>query len=137
MTAALRAHNGQPDVRMTPAAIKALHDLARPEAESVARAIAAIGTAKGTPVASRNANGRQYMAMVPAAENAPIVMYRKADDGGYLVTALFDRDTYTAYEIAARAPAVLRSSIFKAAAGAMAAAAAGMAGSGPGRRSMS
>lgn len=122
MTAASSTENGQSDVRMTLAAIKALHGLARPEAESVARAIAAIGKAEGTPVASPNANGRQYMAMVPADEKAPVVMYREADDGGYLVTTLIDRDIYKAHEIAEHTPAFLQSSIFKAAAGAMAAA---------------
>jgi hypothetical protein len=124
MTATFSTENGQPDVRMTPAAIKALYDLARPEAVSVARAIAAIGKAAGTPVASPNANGRQYMALVPADEKAPIVMYRKAGDGRYLVTTLFDRETYNAYKIAQHTPAFLQSSTFKAAA-AMAAAAAG------------
>lgn len=122
MTAALSTEYGQSDVRMTPAAIKALRGLARPEAESVAHAIAAIGTAEGTPVASPNANGRQYMAMVPADEKAPVVVYRAADDGGYLVTSLVDRGTYKAYDIAEHAPDFRQSSAFRAATRAMAAA---------------
>ncbi len=54
---------------------------------------------------------------------APVVMYREAEDNGYLVTALVDRATYKTYEIAEQ-PGFLQSTTFKAAA-AMAAAAAG------------
>lgn len=100
MTATVPTENGQSNVRMTPAAIDALRELARPQAESVARAIAAIGQAPGRPVEGPDGNGRQYLAMVPDDDNAPVVMYRAADDNGYLVTALVDRATYKTYEIA-------------------------------------
>jgi hypothetical protein len=122
MTAIVHAQNGQPAVRMTPAAIDALHSLARPQAESVARAIAAIGHAEGEPVA---ANGRQYYAMAPDDDEAPVVMYRAADHTGYLVTALGDPAAYQTYEIA-RHPGFLESNSFKTAAAAVVAAAIGV-----------
>jgi hypothetical protein len=119
--------SGQANVRMTPAAIDALHELARPLAEAVARAIAAIGQTEGKPVVAPegNGNGRQYLAMVPDDDEAPVVMYRKDDEGGYLVTALVDRATYQTYEIAEQ-PGFLQSTTFKAAVAAVAAAAAGI-----------
>jgi hypothetical protein len=114
---------------MTPAAIDALHELARPRAESVARAIAAIGQTPGKPVEAPNGygngNGRQYLAMVPDDDTAPVVMYREAEDNGYLVTALVDRDTYQTYEITEQ-PSFLRSVTFKTAVSAVAAAAIGI-----------
>jgi hypothetical protein len=119
------AENGQANVRMTPAAIDALHELARPQAESVARAIAAIGQTEGKPVEAPQENGRQYYVMVPGDDQAPVVMYREADDGGYLVTALVDRDTYKTYEIAEQ-PGFLQSTSFKAAVATVAAAALGI-----------
>lgn len=126
MTAIVPTENGQSNVRMTQAAIDALHGLARPKAESVARAIAAIGQTDGKPVASPpDSNGRQYYVMVPKADDAPVVMYREADDNGYLVTALVDRATYKTYEIAEQ-PGFLQSTTFKAAVGAVAAAAIGV-----------
>ena len=127
--------NGQANVRMTPTAIDALRSLARPQAESVARAIAAIGQTEGKPVAippdaqqengNGNGNGRQYLAMVTDDDHAPVVMYREADDGGYLVTALVDRATYKTYEIAEQ-PGFLQSTTFRAAVGAAAATALGI-----------
>ena len=125
VTATVPTENGQANVRMTPAAIDALHELARPLAESVARAIAAIGQTPGTPVEAPQGNGRQYYAMVPDDDKAPVVMYREADDGGDLVTALVDRETYEPYEIAEQ-PGFLQSTTFKAAVGAVAAAALGI-----------
>ena len=127
MTAAVPTDGGPSNVRMTPAAIDALHKLARPQAESVARAIAAIGHVAGRPVEAPNGNGngRQYLAAVPDDEKAPVVMYRQSEDKGYLVTALVDRDTYQTYEIAEQ-PSFLRSSTFRAAVGAVAAAAIGI-----------
>ncbi len=126
MTATVPAENGQSSVRMTPAAIDALRELARPHAESVARAIAAIGQAPGKPVAAPEGNGRQYLAMVPDDDSAPVVMYRESDDGGYLVTALVDRATYKTYEIAENGHSFLQSTPFKAAVGAVAAAVVGV-----------
>ena len=135
VTATAPGENGQANVRVTPTAIDALRELARPQAESVARAIAAIGQAEGRPVAipqdaqqengNGNGNGRQYLAMVPDDDHAPVVMYRDADDGGYLVTALVDRATYKTYEIAEQ-PGFLQSTTFKAAVGAVAATAVGI-----------
>ena len=139
VTATVPTENGQANVRMTPAAIDALHELARPQAESVARAIAAIGQVPGKPVEAPNGNGngRQYLAIVPDDDGAPVVMYREADDGGYLVTALVDRETYEPYEIA-KQPSFLQSTTFKAAVGAVAAAAIGIIlGSRAGRSSSS
>jgi hypothetical protein len=63
--------------------------------------------------------------MVPDDDHAPVVMYRDADDGGYLVTALVDRATYKTYEIAEQ-PGFLQSTTFKAAVGAVAATAVGI-----------
>jgi hypothetical protein len=125
MTATVPTDNGQSNVRMTPAAIDALRELARPQAESVAHAIAAIGQAPGKPVAAPEGNGRQYLAMVPDEDTAPVVMYRESDDGGYLVTALVDRATYRTYEIAENGHG-LQSMSFKAAVGAVAAAVVGV-----------
>ena len=137
VTATVPTENGQSNVRMTPAAIDALHELARPHAESVARAIAAIGQAPGNPVAAPEGNGRQYLAMVPDDDEAPVVMYRAADDGGYLVTALVDRDTYKTYEIAETGHGLLQSTTFRAAVGAVAAAVVGVIlGSRAGRSSL-
>jgi hypothetical protein len=112
---------------MTPAAIDALHELARPQAESVARAIAAIGQTPGKPVTAPqegngNGNGRQYYAMVPDNDQAPVVMFRESGDGGYLVTALVDRATYKTYEIAEQQPRFFQSNTFRATVGAVAAA---------------
>lgn len=126
MTATVPTENGESNVRMTPAAIDALHGLARPRAESAARAIAAIGHVPGKPVAVPEGNGRQYLAMVPDDDSAPVVMYRESDDGGYLVTALVDRDTYKTYEIAENGHSFLQSTTFKAAVGAVAAAVVGV-----------
>lgn len=127
VTAAVPTDSGLSNVRMTPAAIGALRKLARPEAESVARAIAAIGQTPGNPVVAPNGNGngKQYLAIVPDDDKAPVVMYRQSDDNGYLVTALVDRDTYQTYEIAEQ-PSFLQSRTFKAAVGAVAAAAIGI-----------
>jgi hypothetical protein len=122
---------------MTSAAIDALHKLARPQAESVARAIATIGQVPGKPVEAPGGNGRQYLAVVPDDEQAPVVMYRASEDNGYLVTALVDRDTYQTYEIAEQ-PSILRSTTFRTAVGAVAAAAIGIIlGSRAGRSGLS
>lgn len=126
MTATVPTENGQSNVRMTPVAIDALRDLSRPQAESVARAIAAIGQAPGKPVAAPEGNGRRYLAMVPGDDQAPVVMYRAADDGGYLVTALVDRATYKTYEIAENGHSFFQSATFKATVGAVAAAVVGV-----------
>jgi hypothetical protein len=84
-----------------------------------------------------NGNGRQYLAAVPDDDTAPVVMYRESEDNGYLVTALVDRDTYQTYEITEQ-PGFLRSSTFRAAVGAVAAAAIGIIlGSRAGRSSSS
>jgi hypothetical protein len=138
MTAIVPTENGQSNVRMTPAAIDALHGLARPQAESVARAIAAIGQAPGKPVEAPEGNGRQYLAMVPNDDSAPVVMYRESDEGGYLVTALVDRGTYKTYEIAETGGhGLLQSTTFKATVGAVAAAVLGVIlGSRAGRSSL-
>src|SRR5215471_16132259 len=124
----MATESGQSNVRMTQPAIDALRELARPQAEAVARAIAAIGTAgttEGKKVVAPADNGRQYYAMVPDDDSAPVVMYRAADDSGYLVTALVDRETYKTYEIAEQ-PGFLQSTTFKTAVGAVAAAALGI-----------
>lgn len=126
VTATVPTENGQSNVRMTPAAIEGLRDLARPQAESVARAIVAIGQTPGKPVAAPDGNGRQYLAMVPDDDTAPVIMYREADDGGYLVTALVDRATYKTYEIAENGYGLLQSTTFKATVGAVAAAVVGV-----------
>src|SRR5262249_41113328 len=120
VTATVPTENGPSNVRMTPAAIDALHELPRPQAEAGARAIAALGHTEGKPVAAPQGNGRQYYAMV-TDDDAPVVMYRQADDNGYLVTALVDRATYKTYEIADQ-PSFLQSATFKTAVGAVAAA---------------
>lgn len=127
VTATVPTDGGPSNVRMTPAAIGALRELARPQAESVARAIAAIGQVPGKPVdaPNGNGNGRQYLAMVPDDRKAPVVMYRNSDEKGYLVTALVDRDAYQTYEISEQ-PSFLRSNTFKTAVSAVAAAAIGI-----------
>ena len=127
VTATVPTDGGPSNVRMTPAAIGALRELARPQAESVARAIAAIGQTPGNPVVAPNGNGngKQYLALVPDDDKAPVVMYRQSDDNGYLVTALVDRDTYQTYEIAEQ-PSFLSSRTFKTAVSAVAAAAIGI-----------
>ena len=138
VTETVPTDSGPSNVRMTTAAIAALHKLARPQAESVARAIASIGQVPGNPVEgpNGNGNGRQYLAIVPDDETAPVVMYRKSEDNGYLVTALVDRDTYQTYEITEQ-PSFLRSATFRTAVGAVAAAAMGIIlGSRAGRSSL-
>jgi hypothetical protein len=127
MTSTVPADSGPSNVRMTPAAIGSLRELARPQAESVARAIAAIGQVPGKPVEAPNGNGsgRQYLAVVPDDDQAPVVMYRNSDEKGFLVTALVDRDTYQTYEITEQ-PSFLRSNTFKTAVSAVAAAAIGI-----------
>jgi len=127
VTETVPTDSGPSNVRMTPAAIAALHTLARPQAESVARAIASIGQVPGNPVESPNGNGngKQYLALVPDDDMAPVVMYRESEDNGYLVTALVDRETYQTYEITEQ-PSFLRSTTFRTAVGAVAAAAIGI-----------
>ena len=127
MTSTVPADSGPSNVRMTPAAIGSLRELARPQAESVARAIAAIGQVPGKPVEAPNGNGngRQYLAVVPDDDKAPVVMYRNSEENGFLVTALVDRDTYQTYEISEQ-PSFLRSNTFKTAVSAVAAAAIGI-----------
>jgi hypothetical protein len=126
MTATVPTGHGHSNVRMTPAAIDALRELARPQAKSVARAIAAISQVPGRPVVAPEGNGRQYLAMVPDEDAAPVVMYRESDDGGYLVTALVDRDTYKTYEIAENGHGLVQSTTFRATVGAVAAAVLGV-----------
>lgn len=126
-------------VRMTKAAVASLRKLAREEAEPVARAIAAIGVTEGKPAVS-GSNGTQYFAMVPDEARAPVVVYRRAGDG-YLVTSLVDRADYQAFETAdgdgLLSPGFLQSGTFKAAVGAVAAAALGVIlGSRVGRSSL-
>ncbi len=127
VTAIPPTEGAQSKVRMTPSAVKALRELARPHAESVARAIAGIGRAEGRLVAlpPDDVDGRQYFAMVPDDDDAPVVMYRPANGNGYLVTALVDRAAYRTYEIAER-PGFLQSNSFKAAAATVVAAAIGV-----------
>lgn len=127
VTAAVPSENGPSTVRMTPSSVEALRALGRPQAESVARAIATVGQTEGNPVAAPpgSDNGRQYFALVPDDNEAPVVMYREAEKNGYLVTALVDRDTYKTYEIAER-PGFLQSNSFKTAAAAVVAAAIGV-----------
>ena len=126
----------QADVLMTPAAVEELAKLDRQQAESVARAIAAIGEVEGKPVDAPDEAGRKYLAMVPDDQAAPVVMYRAAEDNGYLVTTLVDRATYKTYEKAERLPSFLSSSTFRTAANAVAAAAVGaVLGSRSGSRS--
>ena len=124
VTATMTMQSGQSNVRMTPAAVDALHKLARPQAESVARAIASIGQAEGKPVVAPGENDAKYLALAPDNEDAPVVMYRATDDGGYLVTALVDSATYKTYEIAEHS--FLQSATFKTAVGGVAAAAIGI-----------
>jgi hypothetical protein len=119
------AASGPANVKMTPAAVDELARLAPPQAESVARAIAAIGQVEGKPVEAPDEPGAKYLAMVPDDQGAPVVMYRSADDNGYLVTTLVDRATYKTYEKAERVPSFLASTTFRTAAGAVAAAAVG------------
>jgi hypothetical protein len=115
-------------VLMTRTAVESLRKLERPEAESVAKAIAAIGQAEGKPAVAGE-NGTQYFAMVPDDVRAPVVMYRAAKDG-YLVTSLVDREAYRTFETAEQPgflqPGFLQSGTFKAAVGAVAAAALGI-----------
>lgn len=127
VTVTVPIENEQLTVRMTPSAVEALRDLARPQAESVARAIATIGQTEGrlVVVPPDSDNGRRYFAMVPDSDDAPVVMYRPANSKGYLVTALVDRDTYKTYEIAER-PGFLQSNYFKTAAASVVAAAIGV-----------
>ena len=117
--------SGPANVLMTPAAIAAFGKLKPRQAESVARAIEAIGQVEGKPVEAPDDSGRKYLAMVPDDQDAPVVMYRVADDSGYLVTTLVDRATYKTYEKAERLPSFLSSTTFRTAAGAVAAAAIG------------
>jgi hypothetical protein len=135
------AASGPANVKMTPAAVEELAHLAPPQAESVARAIAAIGQVEGKPVEAAGEAGEagaKYLAMVPDDKGAPVVMYRAADDNGYLVTTLVDRATYKTYEKAERVPSFLASTTFRTAAGAVAAAAVGaILGSRGGGRSSS
>ena len=57
VTATVPTDSGPSNVRMTPAAIDALHKLARPQAESVARAIASIGQVPATRSKRRTGTG--------------------------------------------------------------------------------
>jgi hypothetical protein len=97
VTTPVSTESGPSVVKMTPAAIDALHKLGQSQAGSVARAIAAIGKEEGKPLVTRE--DREYLAMVPKDDEAPVVMYRESGSGGFLVTGLVDRDAYETYEV--------------------------------------
>ena len=98
------ASSAESNVRLAQSVIKALQALPQAQAAAVAAAIRRIGKEPGIPLELQHSGGapRQYLAAVPADDvHAPVVVYRELEDregGGYLVTGLSDRDTFSAYE---------------------------------------
>jgi hypothetical protein len=94
------------DVEVAETVVRRMEELNPQQAEAVAHAIAAVSKDKGTPIRIDLPNGppsRPYKALLPDDPNAPVVIYRSADGGTWLVAALLDRDKYKAYRQAERA----------------------------------
>jgi hypothetical protein len=114
------------NVRMAKPAVDALHDLPVRQERAVAQAIRLIGIKAGVSLEPPGDDGMQYMVMIPDDDHAPVVIYRerpKLEGGGYLVTGLLDRDTYSTYTRTAQ-PGFLETPAGKAVLGAIAVGAA-------------
>lgn len=77
-------------------------------AEDVARAIQSIDAVQGDPIPLTVPGvppGSEHFAIVPASENAPVVIYRtmtETEPGRYRVTSLMDRAAYDGYRNAVK-----------------------------------
>jgi hypothetical protein len=102
-SAAASAQGAQPEVRVAEPVITEMRAMPREQAAAAARAIQRIGSDAGVAlrIPPPGIPDGHYLAIVPDDPEAPVVIYREltqAEGGGYLVTALADRDTYDAYE---------------------------------------
>jgi hypothetical protein len=113
MSAVAAASSRPVGVRLAKAAVDALRALPLDQQAAVARAIRSIGTAIGVPLKPTGDDGKQYLVMVPDHDQAPVIIYRQLDEGGYLVTGLSDRDTFDTYERADQ-PSLFDSPLWKA-----------------------
>lgn len=88
------------DVEVAETVVRRMEDLDPHQAEAVARAIAAVSEDRGRPIRIDLPGGpanRVYKALAPSDPEAPVVIYRQAAGGTWLVAALLDRDKYRAY----------------------------------------
>jgi len=85
-----------------------MHQLEPAIAEDVARAIQSIDAVQGEPIPLTVPGvppGTEHFAIVPASEDAPVVIYRtmtENEPGRYRVTSLMDRSAYDAYRKAVK-----------------------------------
>lgn len=113
MAAAVAPH--EDDIRVAQTVLKDLDGYEPAAAASVRQAIQTIGQVSGEPIRidiPDSPPDRQYFALLPADENAPVVIYRslRPDEPGWLVTTLLSREAYRQHKQAEQ-----RAEFFKAA----------------------
>jgi hypothetical protein len=96
------------DVLVAREVLDEMHQLEPAIAEDVARAIQSIDAVQGEPIPLTVPGvppGTEHFAIVPASEDAPVVIYRtmtENEPGRYRVTSLMDRAAYDAYRKAVK-----------------------------------
>jgi hypothetical protein len=96
------------DVLVAREVLDEMHQLEPAIAEDVARAIQSIDAVRGEPIPLTVPGvppGSEHFAIVPASEDAPVVIYRtmtENEPGRYRVTSLMDRAAYDAYRKAVK-----------------------------------
>ena len=96
------------DVLVAREVLDEMHQLEPAIAEDVARAIQSIDAVQGEPIPLTVPGvppGTEHFAIVPASEDAPVVIYRtmtENEPGRYRVTSLMDRSAYDAYRKAVK-----------------------------------
>jgi hypothetical protein len=99
----MTADGPQEEVLVAPAVLERLRGLPGAVASAVASTILQIPNEVGTPLdlpVPGDPPGTRYRALLPDAEDAPAVIYRRAlqgEPGTWLVTTLMDRSAYRAY----------------------------------------
>lgn len=102
----IREAHASGDVEVAETVVTRMEQLDPQQAAAVARAIASVGKDQGTPIRIDLPGGsrsRGYKALAPSDPEAPVVIYRRATGGTWLVAALLDRDKYRLYRQAERA----------------------------------
>ena len=102
----IRRAQASGDVEVAETVVTRMEQLDPRQADAVARAIGTVSADPGTPIRidlPGGPPGRVYKALAPADPEAPVVIYRRAAGGTWLVAALLDRDKYSLYRQAERA----------------------------------
>jgi hypothetical protein len=101
VTAAAGQYDDLATVEVAETVVTRMEQLPSHQAESVARAIAAVPADQGVPIridVPDSPSGRKYKALAPEDPDAPVVIYcREPILGNWLVVALLDRDKYQQY----------------------------------------